>query len=124
GLPWSIVGLLVAYGGVAQVVAWFARHSDYWPVALLLIGFGAAVKLGAAALAFRHDLKERLVKRGFVFRAVSIWVLGTALSMQLMLWISRESDWNETLKVPFAALLIPIARVAPPPLPLPRNQPR
>src|SRR5438874_601567 len=36
GLPWSIVGLLVAYGCVAQVVAWFVRHSDYWPVALLL----------------------------------------------------------------------------------------
>ena len=124
GLPWSIVGLLVAYGVVAQVVAWFVRHPDYWPVALLLIGFGAAVKLGTAALAFRQDLKERLVKRGFVFRAVSIWLLGTALSMQLMLWICRESGWNETLMVPFAALLFPIARIALAPLALARNRHR
>jgi hypothetical protein len=124
GLPWSIVGLLVVYGGVAQVVAWFVRHPDYWPVALLLIGFGAAVKLATAALAFRQDLKERLVQRGFVFRAVSFWLLGTALSMQLMLWICRESDWNEIVMVPFAALLFPFARIALAPLALARNRHR
>ena len=124
GLPWSIVGLLVVYGGVAHVVAWFARHPDYWPVAMLLIGFGAAVKLGAAALAFRQVLKERLVKRGFVLSAVSIWLVGTALTMQLMRWICQEGDGNETLMLPFAALLFPIARVALAPLAMASNRHR
>ena len=124
GLPWSFVGLLVVFAGIANIVAWFARHSEYWHLALLLIGFAAAVKLGVAFLAFRHALKQKLVNRGFVAGTVSIWLFGTAICIELMSRICAGNGLDATLLVPFAALLFPIARLALAPLAMAMNRHR
>ncbi|PYK58334.1 MAG: hypothetical protein DME21_15910, partial [Verrucomicrobia bacterium] len=78
GLPWSFVILLIVYVGLGDVIGWFVRHPNYRDAALLLIGCAVALKLGVAFLAFRFALKRKLVKRGFVFGSVSVWIVGTA----------------------------------------------
>ena len=124
GLPWSFLILLIVYVGLGNIIGWFDRHPNYQAAALLLIGFAAALKLGIAFLAFRLALKRRLVKRSFVFGAVSIWIVGTAFFLRLMSWIAERNNWDEFLMLPFAILLFPLARIALAPLALAMNRHR
>lgn len=111
-LPWSFFGLLVAYAGVAQIIGWFGRHPDLWQLAFVAIGFAGAVKLGLAAIGFREALAKRWVTRRFVFGTVSVWVVGTAVFLSLLSELSSRANWDESIVLPFAALLFPLARIA------------
>ncbi|PYJ85788.1 MAG: hypothetical protein DME22_07810 [Verrucomicrobia bacterium] len=124
GLPWSFVILLIVYVGLGDVIGWFVRHPNYRDAALLLIGCAAALKLGVAFLAFRLALKRKLVKRGFVFGSVSIWIVGTALCLWFAFWIAERSNGDEVLRLSLAALLFPLARIALAPLALAMNRHR
>ncbi len=124
GLPWSYLGLLIVYAGLGNLIIWFERHSNYWYLALLLIGFAVAVKLGLSFLAFRQALKGKLVSRGFVFGSVSIWALGTIVFVALISSITPPNNGDMTSMLPFAALLFPIARIALAPVALAINRHR
>ena len=124
GLPWSFVVLLIIYLGLGDVIGWFDRHPNYRDTALLLMGAAAATKLGIALLAFRQAIKRKLVKRGFVFGSVSIWIIGTAFWLWLVSRITERFNWDEALVLAFVALLFPIARVALAPLALAMNRHR
>jgi hypothetical protein len=124
GLPWSFVGLLILYGGLSNLIGWFGHHPDYSPFALLLIGFAAAMKLGLAFAGFRQALKRRWIKRGFVFSSVAVWVLGTALFVELMSRLAPLGNWNEIVMLAFAVLVFPLSRIALAPLAMAMNRHR
>jgi hypothetical protein len=124
GLPWSFVGLYVAYGVVSNIIAWFGRRPDYQNVVLMLIGFAMAAKLGIAAAAFREGLRRRLVAWRFVLVVTAIWMDGTAGLIRLLVSFSHRSDWSDVLILPFPVLLFPLARIALAPLALAANRHR
>jgi hypothetical protein len=123
-LPWSFFGLLVVYAAMAQIIAWFERHPNLWQLAFLAIGFAGAVKLGLAAIGFREALAKRWVTRRFVFGTVATWVVGTALFLSLLSELCSRANWDESIVLPFAALLFPLARIALAPLALSMNRHR
>ncbi|HXT38640.1 MAG TPA: hypothetical protein VN887_01315, partial [Candidatus Angelobacter sp.] len=94
GLPWSFVVLLIAYAGLGNIIGWFDRHPNFRDAALLLIGFAGALKLSVAVVSFRLALKRKLVRRGFVFGSVSIWIVGTAFLVWLMPWNVDQHIWD------------------------------
>jgi len=123
-LPWSFLILLIVYSGLGNIIFWFERHADFWPLALLLIGFAGAVKLGLAAIAFRQALERKLAGRGFVFGVTVAWVVGTALVLNLTSELTTRAGWSGEIVLSFAALLVPIARIALAPLALSMNRHR
>ena len=124
GLPWSFVVLLIVYVGLGNVIGWFGRHPNWRETALLLIGFAAALKLGVAFLALRQALKQKWVRRDFVFGSVSIWVVGTGFCLWLALRFMGRGDWDDTPLLPLAVLVFPLARVALAPLAMAMNRHR
>lgn len=124
GLPWSFLGLYCAYAVAINVVTWFARHPQFQDVALVLIGFAMAAKLGVAAAAFREGLKRCLVTRRFVFAVTAIWIIGTAGLISLLVSFPYQSGWSDALILSCPVLLFPFARIALAPLALAANRHR
>ncbi len=116
GSTWAFVGVLLAYGLVGHLIALFERSPSLQSQALAWIVAATALKLGIAALAFRENLRRRLMGRRFVWAVVGVWTLGTCVSIRIMSVLAEQAGWNEGLALAGAVLLFPLARIALAPL--------
>ncbi|MDA1274215.1 MAG: hypothetical protein O2960_09210 [Verrucomicrobia bacterium] len=74
GFPWSIMPLILFYGGMMTLFEWAERDSSWhWDLCILLVGY-VTLKLGVAFWAFRRSLERRLITQRFVTIYLVIWL--------------------------------------------------
>jgi hypothetical protein len=133
GLPWSLLPLLLLYGGLGEVVNWAARHQLMAPLATLLM-LAVVLKLWLASIGFRRAIGLRLVSFGFVGAYAAFWLMSTLFLLVIVapVGIGRSlasspgslQPLRFTIILSTAVLAIPLARIAFSPLALARNRHR
>jgi hypothetical protein len=108
GFPWSLLPLLVAYGGILNALVWFVAHPQYEEIL-----FGALVgllilKMGVAFWAFRRAITQKLSSPRFVFCYGVVWIVAAGF---LTSRAFDAIDRGPLLLVPAAALALPLARI-------------
>lgn len=128
GFPWSLLPLLLIYGGFFNALVWLG-DLDRREVHGLLFGLltvAVFLKLVTAFWGFRRALGLRLVSARFVAGYVAFWLLGTAILL-LLVWNNLEkADWaaDTIWLIPATVAVVPLARIALSPLALAMNRHR
>jgi len=125
GFPWSILPLLLIYGGLLNVAIWFDAHPRYsdliFPGLLALL----VLKIVAAYCGFRRSIRLRVASWRFVTAYIGFWILASS-GLVYLVWIAGERDWPPYMIawLPATLLVMPLARIALSPLALSLNRHR
>jgi hypothetical protein len=131
GFPWSLLPLLLVYGGVFSGLDWFSRHPEQLTTVAVGLAALAQFKLFVSFWAFRRSLQRRLVARRFVAGCAGIWGVAV-LVLVAAAWLSRPPPlWDLGalpdgwwVIIPGAVVAVPLARIALSPLALAWNRHR
>ncbi len=125
GLPWSLLPLLLLYGGLGEVVNWADRHQLMAPLATLLM-LAVVLKLWLASIGFRRAIGLRLVGFGLVGAYAAFWLMSTLLLLAIVAAAGIRGPLPAFLEPSLlaAVLAIPLARIAFSPLALAGNRHR
>ncbi|MHB8520807.1 MAG: hypothetical protein ACYDH9_08605 [Limisphaerales bacterium] len=134
GFPWSLLPLLLIYGGLLNAFDWFQRHNQWFGLLFILLVAAVVLKLLVAVWGFRRAIGLRLVSTGFVAFYVIFWLVGTGLLALLAFMYAGTAGFGfhglrlmralGAIFIPAAILVLPLARIALSPLALAMNRHR
>ncbi|MBU6398728.1 MAG: hypothetical protein KGS61_00285 [Verrucomicrobia bacterium] len=113
GFPWSLLPLLVLYGGLFNLFQWVDQHHAYHLLFVVLV-MAVLIKVAVAYWGFRRALLLRLISPLFVTGYAALWLFVTAAVLAVVLPIMLRAAWAEDMLffLPAAVLMVPLARIA------------